>query len=198
METTDSSKEYSHQKLKIDDLSESIQLKASEINQLEQSVLSKRQRVEEIIKRLSTADKDMAKGTLSTDEYLALKKEFYDKESTLKALIDAVTVQKSARDLLINDRSLAQSILSQLRILVSNEISEQKINEIAEKAPGEILSLAHALLAAKHTADNGHDIYKDIGVLLCSKVFGGDKFKANLPIIYEAKNKIDQLITESA
>ena len=190
--------DYFSKKTGIESLKKNMAEKEEEVKELNRELSIHQQRVSEIEKNLQDADRKMANGLLSTDDFMALKKEFYDKQHWLKTLNDAIELQSQAVKLIYADINGDKRDLSQLRKFVANDLAEQYMDEFIALAGEPLKKLAMVMLSAQqHARFTGSGFYPVLGEKLCKKIFTNQEGEfTGTPDNFKAIQEVEQIINE--
>jgi len=184
----------------IAEINEEIEQVDNGIQGLQKQINQAKESIEGINSKLLTAAADMTNGSLTSDEYIALKKELREKEGVIEDLAEIIAMQEEIKGRLIGAGSGSQLLdiknaqkdaalgikpintlkarqfkLDRLKEELISALTKQAIDKIAMAAKGEIKELTYLLASdRKYNPAYGNlkrDLYSDLGVALCLQVF---------------------------
>lgn len=178
-----------------------IQEKTNELNGVKQNISILDDRLTEVNRLLSNAKKGIGK-TLSSDEFISLRKESNDGEHTLVGLRDFLNIQNNTLTCMKNDRG-CRSQLKHTKQKITEYLTDQAVNQLIKAEPGKFKDLMHTLLAQSDlrldNAQNYEILYKQIGQKLFNQVFTNEENSMlELPSLSQAMVERDTLIEKLA
>lgn len=192
--------EFLAKKEQIEQLKLNIQSKDAEINQLARTFTEAQSVVKELTAKISTSNRDMLRGLLTLNGLRSLQEELAEKQAELNNLNDTLQAEKEMLNWMRNDLTRQLPIYKTIQKQLAKNIAEESINEIAGMISEEpFKKMIYALLSAKNNWEKPDDIYRDIGLALCKKIFGEQhQFAARIPDIFESKQRIKDLLENAA
>jgi len=161
----------------IESVDNAMQALQIQINEAQASILT-------INDKLLTATEDMADGSLSSDEYMDLKKALRDKKGIIEDLSEVIVIQNTARLTLAGDGrrypddsklGKAKGKLERLRIDLVKALTKQAVDKVVLAAKDEIKELAYLVASDEKfnhaSKELGGDLYTDLGKSLCFPAF---------------------------
>jgi len=216
--------EYWAQINKIRESNEEIGKVADAIQGLQNQVSKAKEIIVVVNDKLLTAAVDMANGSLSSDEYMLLKKEVREQEGVIEDLTEIISMQGEVKGRLIGSSSqientkrtqkemalgiepvetlrVKNSKLSFLKATLINALTKQAVGKVALVAKDEIKELSFLMASAEkfkpaHSSLGG-DLYSDLGKALCLSVFDA-KEEADYPDVtfQQARNECEVIIED--
>jgi len=173
--------------------------KQEEVSELKQQIDDTKVRVVEIERFLNNAKKGIGV-SLSTEEFLSLKKELPDKKIMLGDMQDLLFAQNNALKMMSSDRSSLSRRVNTLKEEITEIIATQAAIEIAEIANDKLRLMINMILANMNFLGRGIE-FRDvlsgqIGNKLCQQLFAvnGSSSGIELPQTGEAISARDSLI----
>ena len=203
--------EYSKQINKITEINEEIEQVGNVIHGLKNQINQANKSIEGINSQLLTAPVNVANGSLTSDEYMALKKELREQEGIIKDLSELIAIQEEGKlGLIGNGRSytdhsklgLAKNKLERVKVDLVKALVKQTTDKVILAAKDEIKSLAYLIASDQkynHAYDSlGGDFYTDLGEVLCLSIFGRKNGTAPYPdaTFQEAREACEDMIDQ--
>jgi predicted phage tail protein len=199
-------RDYLEAKGNADHFSEVLQEKRSEIAEMENELADAKNDLQQLYNRLNTANRDMATGKLSTDQFMELKREIAEKENEINLFSEAIAAQKSGIELINADYRENRREQSEFIKRTAADLSGQFADEVTALSGDPIKNLIHALIVAKgkNRAFNAQArqrdreaVYLAIGEALCKRAFPNDTGSLDfVPDLFQAKQHIGELIEQ--
>jgi chromosome segregation ATPase len=199
-------RDYQEAKGNMEHYGERRQEKQAEIAELEADLDYARDQLKELQSRLATANRDMATGRLSTDQFMELKREIAEKETQVKLLGEAIATQKGALAIINEDYHNNRRNQHVWLKRSAADLGEQFADEVAALAGDRIQDLAQALVvssgksggfSASERQRNREFVYQAIGEALCRRVFPNEKRSLDfIPDLLQARQHIGELIEQ--
>ena len=176
--------EYRNQINEISEINEEIESVDNAIQALQSQINEAQVSISTINDKLLTATQDMADGSLSSEEYMDLKKALRDKKGIIEDLSEVIVIQNTARLTLAGDGrrypddsklGKAKGKLERLRIDLVKALTKQAVDKVVLAAKDEIKELAYLVASDEKfnhaSKELGGDLYTDLGKSLCFPAF---------------------------
>jgi len=178
-----------------------VQEKTNELNGVKKTISALNERLTEVNRLLSNEKKGIGE-TLSSDEFVSLRKESSEGEETLSGLKDFLNIQNNTLTVMRNDRGCS-SQLKNTRQKIIEVLTKQAANEITKAEPNKLKNLMHSVLVQQDIRLSNHEVYeafyKQVGKILCEQVFTNIEISnIELPTIQQASSECDALIEKLA
>lgn len=191
---------YSQAKSDFDKNNQDLKKNNAELQNLNQQANEVKPVLGALNKKLQFADRSLATGEITTDEFLATKEELCSQESRLNILNDAIKAQESARQIILDNRANSGGILKEHRRRVAVELSQKLFSEMGEQQL--LKDLVDSFLGAQEHGrlmekDGAEVIFRDLGKKVMETVFLDQKRDViAIPSAYQAYERIDEMIAD--
>jgi predicted nucleic acid-binding Zn-ribbon protein len=192
---------YSQSKAVLDKDNQDLKNNNAELQKLKQQSSEVEQVLEAISKKLQFADRALAAGELTTDEFLSSKEEHHSEESRLNILNDAIKAQENARKIILDSRSNSAGILKESRRRVAIQMSQKLFSEISEQQ--QLKDLVDSFLGSQQperlfNREGKEQIFRDLGMKLMEATFLVQKRRPVGTIgTFEVYERVDEMIADS-
>lgn len=200
-------RDYREAKGNADHYIEQGEEKRAEITDLEADLAYATDELKELQNRLATANRDMAIGRLSSDQFMELKREITDKGNQVNLLSEAIEAQKGALAMIRDDHKINRKEQNEFLKRTAKDLSGQFADDVAALAGDRIKDLTHALVAAKGKSrafarqERQRDqdaIFLEIGKALCQRVFPNNAGSVEcIPDLFQSRQHIGDLIEQA-
>jgi len=174
-----------------------VQEKTNELNGVKKTISALNERLTEVNRLLSNAKKGVGE-TVSSDQFVSLRKESIEGKETLAGLKDLLNIQNNTLTVMRNDRGCS-SHLKMIVEKITEELVEQYAHKIKNAACDDLKAFMHAALTQQDlrlSNKSFYDVfYYQIGKRLCKHVFTSDDGSiVELPTIEKSYPERDILI----
>lgn len=197
-------RDYREAKGNAEHSNERLQEKREEIAELEADLAATKHDLHQLQDKIQSANREMAIGRLSADQFMELKREFAEKENRVSLLSEAIEVQKGALAMIRDDHKTNKREQHEFLKRSAKDLSDQFADNVAALAGDRIKDLTHALVVAKgkSRAFTGQErqrdqeaIFLEIGKALCQRVFPNNSSSVEcIPDLFQSRQHIGELI----
>jgi len=200
-------RDYREAKGNAEHYDERLQEKREEIAELEAELAGANNDLLQLQGKIQSANREMAIGRLSANQFMELRREFAEKEKQVTLLSEAIEAQKGALAMIRDDHRTNTREQHEFLKRSAKDLSDQLADNVVALAGDRIQDLAHALVASKGkspaftTPERQRDreaIYLAIGEALCRRVFQNETGSLDfVPDLLQARQHIAKLIEQS-
>ncbi|MDO9162152.1 MAG: hypothetical protein Q8N35_16040 [Methylococcaceae bacterium] len=202
---SDLEKQYLHLKETSANISRTAEQKRAELGVLHKQVAELVAKIDALNVKVSKANADIAMGYLTSEGFMAIKREIAEKQTELPNYNEAIAAQASALELIEYQLMIANRELKGMLIKLAGGIKDKIAKDLSVEVGHKIELMVMGIVTANNRnpsyfeSEDRNLLYGCIGEELCKNIFneGTNSFNV-LPDVFKAREIIDALIVSKA